>query len=211
MIWPSRAVPRVATTIAWVSPRVNSEEPWVRGSTLTLEVIGRTVSRARPSMRTLVASTESRMVRYSSSPNSFDNSALLQPSASARPARRSITSFLIAAMASRRCSLSRTWNASASWLPMASFSAEIRAVFLAGAVHSDGLVPASTVSSLIALMTFCISRWPNITAPSITSSDRMAASDSTISTALAVPATTSSSCDSFSSLVVGLRMYSPFL
>src|SRR3546814_4439486 len=37
MIWPSRAVPSVVTTMAWVSPRVNSAEPWVRGSTPTLE------------------------------------------------------------------------------------------------------------------------------------------------------------------------------
>src|SRR3546814_17448061 len=54
MIWPSRAVPSVVTTIAWVSPRVNSAETWGRGSTPTLEAIGRTVSSARPSMRTLI-------------------------------------------------------------------------------------------------------------------------------------------------------------
>jgi hypothetical protein len=33
MICSSRAVPRVATTSACVSPRVNSAEPWARGST----------------------------------------------------------------------------------------------------------------------------------------------------------------------------------
>ena len=33
MICSSRAVPSVATTSACVSPRVNSAEPWVRGST----------------------------------------------------------------------------------------------------------------------------------------------------------------------------------
>jgi hypothetical protein len=32
------------TTSAWVSPRVNSAEPWVRGSTPTRQVIGRTSS-----------------------------------------------------------------------------------------------------------------------------------------------------------------------
>jgi len=37
-------------------------------------------------------------------------------------------------------------------------SAAISAAFFAGATQSDGRVPASTVSSLIALMTFCISR-----------------------------------------------------
>jgi hypothetical protein len=31
IICSSSPVPSVATTIAWVSPRVNSAEPWVRG------------------------------------------------------------------------------------------------------------------------------------------------------------------------------------
>ncbi len=35
MICASRPVPSVVTTIAWVSPRVNNAEPWVRGSTPT--------------------------------------------------------------------------------------------------------------------------------------------------------------------------------
>ena len=47
----SRAVPSVATTIACVSPRVNSAEPCVRGSTPVRMVIGRTVRVSRPSMR----------------------------------------------------------------------------------------------------------------------------------------------------------------
>ena len=41
----------------------------------------------------------------------------------------------------------------------------------------------------------CICWWPNTTAPSITSSDSSLASDSTISTAASVPATTRFSCD----------------
>ena len=36
-------MPSVATTIAWVSPRVNSAEPWVRGRKPTSATIGRTV------------------------------------------------------------------------------------------------------------------------------------------------------------------------
>ena len=47
----SSPVPSVATTIACVSPRVNSAEPCVRGSTCTSETMGRTVFRSRPSMR----------------------------------------------------------------------------------------------------------------------------------------------------------------
>ncbi len=39
----SSPVPSVATTSAWVSPRVNSAEPWVRGRMPTCDRIGRTV------------------------------------------------------------------------------------------------------------------------------------------------------------------------
>ena len=51
MICSSWPVPSVVTTSAWVSPRVNSAEPWARGSTPTWQTIGRTVLVSRPSMR----------------------------------------------------------------------------------------------------------------------------------------------------------------
>ena len=51
MICASRPVPSVVTTSAWVSPRVNSAEPCVRGSTPMRTLIGRTVFVSRPSMR----------------------------------------------------------------------------------------------------------------------------------------------------------------
>ena len=51
MICASRLVPSVVTTMPWVSPRVNSAEPCVRGSTPVRMVIGRTVRVSRPSMR----------------------------------------------------------------------------------------------------------------------------------------------------------------
>jgi hypothetical protein len=44
-------VPRVAVTSAWVSPRVKSAEPWVRGSVPTSIVMSRISSSARPSKR----------------------------------------------------------------------------------------------------------------------------------------------------------------
>ena len=47
----SRSVPSVAATSACVSPRVNSAEPWARGSTPFLISIWRTVRVSRPSMR----------------------------------------------------------------------------------------------------------------------------------------------------------------
>ena len=43
MRWASRSVPSVAITRAWVSPRVNSAEPWARGSTPLRISIWRTV------------------------------------------------------------------------------------------------------------------------------------------------------------------------
>ena len=94
---------------------------------------------------------------------------------------------------------------------MAALSAATMPASAAGAAHSHFGLPASATSALIASIATCICWWPNITAPSITSSDSSAASDSTISTALAVPATTSSSCDSLSSLTVGLSRYWPSL
>src|SRR3546814_4487849 len=60
---------------------------------LTLDAIGRTVSSARPSMRTLVDSTEPRMVSYSSSLNCLETSAGFQPLASICSDRPAITSF----------------------------------------------------------------------------------------------------------------------
>ena len=69
--------------------------------------------------------------------------------------------------------------------------------------------PASSTISLIAWITACICWWPNTTAPSITSSGSSFASDSTISTACSVPATTRSSCEVFSSVAVGFSTYWP--
>ncbi len=51
MIWASSEVPRVAVTRACVSPRVKSDEPWVRGRKPTSQVIGRIWEKSRPSSR----------------------------------------------------------------------------------------------------------------------------------------------------------------
>ena len=63
----------------------------------------------------------------------------------------------------------------------------------------------------MALITGWKCRCPNITAPSMISSDSSLASDSTISTASWVPATTRSSWVSFISSIVGLSTYSLLL
>jgi len=64
-------------------------------------------------------------------------------------------------------------------------------------------------SSMIASITGWKPRWPNMTAFSITSSGSSLASDSTISTASAVPATTRSSALTLISSIIGLSTYWP--
>ena len=76
---------------------------------------------------------------------------------------------------------------------------------------SRGSLAAFSARSMIALITGWKWRWPNITAPSMMSSLSSLASDSTISTASAVPATTRSSWVSSISSSVGLSMYSSLL
>ena len=61
---------------------------------------------------------------------------------------------------------------------------------------------------MIASITGCMCLWPNMTAPSMTSSGSSLASDSTISTASWVPATTRSSLLSAISSTCGLSTYS---
>ena len=65
----------------------------------------------------------------------------------------------------------------------------------AGGCQSHSGLPASRTSSWIALIATRLCSWPNTTPPSITSSLSWSASDSTISTAASVPATTRSSFD----------------
>ncbi len=71
----------------------------------------------------------------------------------------------------------------------------ISASSLAGGCQSHSGLPPSSTSEWMSSMTACCCWWPNTTAPSITSSGSSCASDSTISTAASVPATTRSSCD----------------
>jgi len=71
-----------------------------------------------------------------------------------------------------------------------------------GSCH--GSLAATSASSMIAWMTGWKDLWPNITAPSMISSESSLASDSTISTPSPVPATTRSSDDFGRSSVFGL-------
>ena len=58
----SSTLPSVVVTSACVWPRVNSAEPWTRGSTPTSQVIGRTVVPSRPSIRSPRSRTWLRIV-----------------------------------------------------------------------------------------------------------------------------------------------------
>ena len=69
---------------------------------------------------------------------------------------------------------------------------------------SRGSLAALSASLMIASITGWKPLWPNMTAPSMSSSDSSLASDSTISTASPVPATTRSSFDSVISSICGL-------
>ena len=70
-------MPSVVVTIAWVSPRVNSAEPWVRGRKPTLISIGRTVLVSRPSMRRPSLRIAPRTMSASRLLTSFDGDELL--------------------------------------------------------------------------------------------------------------------------------------
>ncbi len=67
MICSSKTVPRVVTARAWVSPRVNRAEPWVRGRRSISQAIGRMSFVPRPSVRRRLSSIEARTTAYSTS------------------------------------------------------------------------------------------------------------------------------------------------
>ena len=191
------SVPSVATTSAWVSPRVNSAEPWVRGSTPVRISIGRTVRVSRPSMR---GSPSQDLAAHDLG---FD---VEQDVADLRPRRRSPPSAVSAGDHSRPSTSRMAWRAGllvcgsgrrrAAWLrpaprPWRSSASSFGGgapvpLRLAGVAHQfvdrvDGDVASAR------------GRTPR--APSMISSDSCWASDSTISTAASVPATTRSICD----------------
>ena len=207
-IWASRVVPRVVVTMAWVSPRVNSAEPWVRGSSFTRLEMSRTTAGPRPSMRLSPARIEPRTMDFSSfsnAPRTADSgrrpssspasASIAAPRASLTRIRRSILSTTRYASSMLDCAFARTASDSAS--------------SAGGGLHSHLGFPASAASASIASIARCICLWPNITALSITDSGSTFASDSTISTAFLVPATTRSRCDFAACPKVGLSTNSP--
>ena len=209
MICSSRPVPRVTVTNACVSPRVKSAEPCVRGSTPTRTVIGRTVRVSRPSMRGSPSRIWLRTID-----DSRLNATSLTRLATGPPSLPTPTAskvrFQMPSIASERAFFCLMRKASRKSASASSFTRAISASSLAGAWNCQAGLPATSASSSIAWIAACICSWPNITPPSITSSESSSASDSTIITPCSVPATTRLSLDSLSCVAVGLQTYSPF-
>ena len=112
MICSSSPVPSVVTTSAWVSPRVNSDEPWVRGRMPTSDTIGRTVVRSRPSIRAPPEMMSPRRIELSS----FLKAEPRLASASSSSLSAALTASRAAAMALVRSCLSLIAKAARIWV-----------------------------------------------------------------------------------------------
>ena len=199
MICSSRAVPSVATTSACVSPRVNSAEPCVRGSTPVRMRIGTHGARiaavdARLAGQDLVADDLRFEVEQHVAGVAAHVGRRIGIDAFGVDLRRDFLDPLRA----------RLLRANAIRFAQVRFGdgrdRAISASSFAGGCQSHSGLPPSSTSSWISSITACCCWWPNTTAPSITSSGSSCASDSTISTAASVPATTRFSCDVSSSV-----------
>ncbi len=206
MICSSWPVPSVVTTSACVSPRVNSEEPWARGSTPTSATIGRTVLVSRPSMRLPV----SRMALRTTSASRLPNCSPKAASAASSPSNSFLASAFTSPILAWRACFCVSAKAVTS-LPRISDFSFSATVFDAsdGSVSGSGSLAQCSASWMIASITGWNERWASMTAPSMTSSESSLASDSTISTPSLVPATTRSSTLVSICALVGFTMYLP--
>ena len=163
----SSPVPSVVTTSAWVSPRVNSAEPWVRGSRPASATIGRTVVRSRPSIRRPVdrmsprTTSDSRPLKQPLTADSSSASSSVSPS---RMVARA------AAMAVWRSCLSVMAKA-ARIAPSPSSLTRAASAEVSAGWKSNGSFAASSARSMIRSVTGCMASWPKVTAPSISASD----------------------------------------
>ncbi len=148
MICSSLPVPKVATTNACVSPRVNKAEPCVRGNTPVRIVIGRTVRVSRPSIRGSPFKIWLRTVLASN----LKNSSLILLASNVEVSsvmRVDITRDLISSNLLERSPFDLILNAAlmSSAAKAATFS--IIAVSGSGGVQSHASWPASAANSLI--------------------------------------------------------------
>ena len=152
----SSLVPRVTVTSAWVSPRVNSAEPCVRGRTPVSMVMARISSKARPSGRRRFLSISSRKMR------------------SLRASKQSAAAFWLssgwASTTRLRSAAARAWLSSFSyfWVLRASVSSARTSFSICaysslssgGGVNSRLVLPASFMSSRMAAAIFLQQSWP---------------------------------------------------
>ena len=150
MICASRPVPSVVVTSACVSPRVNSAEPCVRGSTPVSTRIWRTVCMSRPSMRGSPARMRRRTMLYSSSPNSSPPCGVVPRRLAARQGFDDVA-FLISPMRVWRACFSMIEYALPSSASACAATAPTSPSCAAGALQSQAGLPALAASSLIAL------------------------------------------------------------
>ena len=202
----SRVVPSVTDTSACVWPRVNSAEPCVRGSHPTSQVIGRTVSRSRPSTRSPADSTRSRIVLYSISSMTVTISRSLSGNSSAS---FSTIVCLMALSACVRSAFTANVNASETLSSASSLTRATRSTGGSALTHSIlGCCIASTTSSLMSsrsLMPLCATSNALTTSASVSSS----APPSTMTIDSREPETVRSKSENSSCWKVGFRIHAP--
>ena len=172
----SSPVPSVATTSACVSPRVNSAEPCVRGSTCTSETIGRTVFRSRPSMRRPVLTMSPRTMSVLRSLKSVGEQHLLgrrrRISAPAFDLALAPPSTSVVALLLLRGGEGGAQVGLGDLLDLARCTSA-----MSGSLMSHGSLAAFSASLMIACITGWKPLWPNMTASSICFSGSSLASD----------------------------------
>ena len=210
-VWASRSEPKVQVPIDWVSPRVNKAEPWTRGKMPVAMVIGLIIRKERPSIRFSPLKIRSRTILRSNSKKILAMSWDFSAQSSREAVNFSMHSFSIVANLSWRSNLSTMRKASPIASEVSALTASTNSVSSTGACQSQTGRLAFWANSLILVITCCNCSWPNITAPSITLSGNWLASDSTMTTAFSVPATTKSRSEERDSVVNGFNTYSPLI
>ena len=182
-------MPSVAATRAWVSPRVNSAEPWARGRYSTSDEMGRISFTLRPSTRMPFSTISRRTSAFSTFSKA---SRTLGLSVSSAPTAAT-TSSNTASMALARASFSCTERACSTFALASSFTRATRAGSAAAASNAmRGLAALPMSSFCIRASTLHCSK-PKASASSILSSAISLPPDSTMRMASSVPAITISS------------------
>ena len=173
----SDPVPKVVTARAWVSPRVNKADPWVRGNIFTSHVIGRMSAGLRPSTRRFSRTTIERRVWLVRSSKTASTSFSRPAYSSARTVFTS--SFTVAIAAARSC-LAITDKAARSLSAARSRTRSIRTVSGGTATRSRFCLPATRAISSWTSRTGLTAYWARNNASSMSSSDTIRPPPSTM-------------------------------